>query len=49
MNDDGPCGVSYQNSGNSTGNAIYHLCTSHNIDKNGKITEHRETSTIKVS
>jgi hypothetical protein len=40
MNDDDPYGVSYQNSGNSTGNAIYHLHTSHNIDKNGKITEH---------
>ncbi|GBB97441.1 hypothetical protein RclHR1_29990001 [Rhizophagus clarus] len=47
MNNDGSCGVSYQNSGNSTGNAIYHLRTLHNIDKNGKMTEHQETNTIK--
>ncbi|GBB88759.1 hypothetical protein RclHR1_15360001 [Rhizophagus clarus] len=49
MNNDGSCGVFYQNSGNSTGNAIYHLRTLYNIDKNGKMTEHQETNTIKVS
>ena len=34
-NDDGnPCKVFYKNSGSSTGNAIYHLRTSHNLTNN---------------
>jgi len=30
------CGTTYINSGSSTGNAITHLCTRHNITKTGK-------------
>jgi hypothetical protein len=45
MNNDVPCNVTYQNTGNSTGNAINHLRTFHNLSKDGKI----ETNVNRVS
>ena len=49
INDDGPCGVTYQNTGNSTGNAINHLLIFHNLNKDGKIKENQITKIRKVS
>jgi hypothetical protein len=36
---DGPCSVTYKNTGNSTGNAINHLRMVHSLGKDGVIEE----------
>lgn len=49
MNDDVPCNVTYQNTGNSTGNAIYHLRTIHDLCKDGNIETDKADQVNKIS
>src|SRR5271170_3854717 len=48
INSDGPCGVTYQNSGNSTGNAIYHLRTFHILIKVEKLKKIKKLMLIRL-
>ena len=47
--DDGePCNKSYKNTGSSTGNAIHHLYSAHNLSKEGTVKDNKVDKDNKV-